>query len=292
MADLNINPIQINITQSLDYVWRKIKDIINADKEKSAGTISFTVKIAHTDLNMAFFKNLSTTLDKANIEAVKQVFYLEIVKKYTGASSETNTGDIIFTGSLLMRYEYNVVYSNVSPSKRVLYSSFVRLENSKKDFIIRRSNDLLYQSEILQVLRNFFSDYIYQIESNPENIVFVEFAIDDELFKGLEYVQFTSAKDFDARAYKNAKAKMEKEEKKRIAAVSNGKAVVTDKPKTSRKSSTTKKKESVTKEETTEKKKPSTISRKRSIKKKKEDSEEVSPPEMTIDGINYSVSFE
>lgn len=292
MADLNINPIQINVTQSLDYVWRKIKDIINADKEKSAGTISFTVKIAHTDLNMAFFKNLSTTLDKANIEAVKQVFYLEIVKKYTGASSETNTGDIIFTGSLLMRYEYNVVYSNVSPSKRVLYSSFVRLENSKKDFIIRRSNDLLYQSEILQVLRNFFSDYIYQIESNPENIVFIEFGIDDELFKGLEYVQFTLDKDFDARAYKNAKAKMEKEEKKRTAAVSNGKAVVVDKPKTSRKSSTTEKKESATKEETTEKKKSSTTSRKRSTKKKKEDSEEVSPPEMTIGGIHYSVSFE
>ena len=291
MADLNINPIQINVTQSLDYVWRKIKDIINADKERSAGTISFTVKIAHTDLNMAFFKNLSTTLDKANIEAVKQVFYLEIVKKYTGASSETKTGDIIFTGSLLMRYEYNVVYSNVSPSKRTLYSSFVRLENSKKDFIIRRSNDLLYQSEILQVLRKFFSDYIYQIESNPENIVFIEFAIDDELFKGLEYVQFTSAKDFDARAYKNAKAKMEKEEKKRIAAVSNGKAVVTDKPKTSRKSSTTKKKESATKEETVEKKKSST-SRKRSTKKKEEDSKEVSPPEMTIDGVNFSVSFE
>ena len=292
MADLNINPIQINVTQSLDYVWRKIKDIINADKEKSAGTISFTVKIAHTDLNMAFFKNLSTTLDKANIEAVKQAFYLEIVKKYTGASSETNTGDIVFTGSLLMRYEYNVVYSNVSPSKRTLYSSFVRLENSKKDFIIRRSNDLLYQSEILQVLRSFFSDYIYQIESNPENIVFVEFAIDDELFKGLEYVQFTLDKDFDARAYKNAKAKMEKEEKKRTAAVSNGKAVVVDKPKTSRKSSTTEKKEPATKEETTEKKKLSTTSRKRSTKKKKEDSEEVSPPEMTIGGIHYSVSFE
>lgn len=292
MADLNINPIQINVTQSLDYIWRKIKDTINADKEKSAGTISFTVKIAHTDLNMAFFKNLSTTLDKANIEAVKQVFYLEMVKKYIGASSETKTGDIIFTGSLLMRYEYDVVYSNVSPSKRVLYGSFVRLENSEKDFIIRRSNDLLYKSEILQVLRKFFSDYIYQIESNPENIVFIEFAIDDELFKGLEYVQFTSAKDFDARAYKNAKAKMEKEEKKAAAAKkAEQDLAVVNKPKTTRKT-TTKKKESISEETTTEKKKTSTP-RKRSTKKdKKDDTEEVAPPEMTIGGIHYSVSFE
>ena len=292
MSDVFINPIQINVTQSLEYIWRKIKDIINADKEKSAGTISFTVKIAQTNLDIAFFKNLSTTLDKANIDSVKQVYYLDIVKKYNGVSSDIKTGDTIFSGSLLMRYEYNVVYTNTSPSNRILYASFVRMENSEREFIIKRTGDLLYQNEVLQALKKYFSASVYKMENNPENCIFVEFAINDEAFKGFDYAQFTLEKDFDARAYKNAKAKMEKEEKKRVAAVSNGKAVVTDKPKTTRKT-TTKKKESTSKEETTTEKKKTSTPRKRSTKKdKKDDTEEVSPPEMTIGGIHYSVSFE